>query len=506
MYMRMCMCIVCGALRFHQGGNWGMSTLAKPSVLLDLNGSLIPAAADGRMTLNNGKHIVAALLEVKASVSDEDLEAAEWAVPDLLATFSEGVYVDFVQYPSDDRPAQIAMQVLAHETEQNRFRPSSIADKVRIALKVHEQSPGGDWGLTVKKLGSILGASKMSTVYRWVSLARDLDAGVLNFIKCSWKTLNQSYVCDNKYLLGRGDGARYKLTSKYAIIALDILKENLDLEKAVNQKTFQSDFCLPLKHLETWERAQLRTFGRVASDFPAFARVVKSLQTDQGRLKIMQCLSSRLPFSGTGSNTPYGIEEARAVVQEMMKMKAGSDPERKEGGVSLSEGGGEASPQDGGVSLSGAGGGADADTNAIDVDDGDLLIEESVDKNPVLDRAKSLADQDLYHIAVHREQDEFVRDMDSRVLSHRRPIVVIEAPSSKITVFHSFLQVVKNMCRTAALFVPVGDRYDYLSAIHGALKMAFRKRPIFVVSFGPSEQTVGARPTLAIFMPREGVQ
>ena len=122
-----------------------MTTLAKPSVLLDLQGDTIPTAEDGRMTMNNGKHIVTALLEVKSAWLENYFKEQEWAVPDLVSTLYEGLYLDFVQYPSDDRPSQIAMQVMAHETEQNKFRPSSACDKVRIALKIHEASPGGEW-------------------------------------------------------------------------------------------------------------------------------------------------------------------------------------------------------------------------------------------------------------------------------------------------------------------------------------------------------------------------
>ena len=72
------------------------------------------------------------------------------------------------------------------------------------------------------------------------------------------------------YSLGRGEGARYKLTGKYAIVSLVVLKENLGLGKTVNPKLFQEEFCLPLKHLETWESGQLRTCYRMKTSQVSF--------------------------------------------------------------------------------------------------------------------------------------------------------------------------------------------------------------------------------------------
>ena len=102
--------------------------------------------------------------------------------------------------------SQVALQVYAHEQDQNKYQPSSISDKVSVTNRIHK-SKGNQWDKTVKALSDILGHGKVSTVYRWVTLARDLDPEVLSHIKAKRKLLNQSYVCDNKFLLGKGDSA-----------------------------------------------------------------------------------------------------------------------------------------------------------------------------------------------------------------------------------------------------------------------------------------------------------
>ena len=42
----------------------------------------------------------------------------------------------------------------------------------------------------------------------------------------------------------------------------------------------------------------MKVFGVAASGFPAFHRVVKGLQSEQGRHKVLQCLRARVPLAG----------------------------------------------------------------------------------------------------------------------------------------------------------------------------------------------------------------
>lgn len=211
------------------------------------------SADDSRMALNNGKHIVQALKEIRGAYIDLNvIEEEPWCVGDLGCTFRDGLHVDFVEYPDDDRDSQVAVQVFSHEQDQNKFQPSSISDKVAITRRFFNKTK--DWATTQKTLMSILVSSKTSTCYRWVCLARDLDDDVLAHIRQHRKHLQVSYVNDNKYLLGRGESARYKLSPAYAKTSLDRLFDALDSGKAVSSKDFMNDYCLVFKHLQTWEK------------------------------------------------------------------------------------------------------------------------------------------------------------------------------------------------------------------------------------------------------------
>ena len=52
-----------------------------------------------------------------------------------------------------------------------------MKNKVDLVVRVYLSAK--DWSLVTKQLLDVSGASKRSTVQRWVTLARDLDADVL---------------------------------------------------------------------------------------------------------------------------------------------------------------------------------------------------------------------------------------------------------------------------------------------------------------------------------------
>ena len=74
--------------------------------MLDLQGQTCPSVHDGRVIIDNGKQIIACLMKLRDELPVEEIAEAEWSVPELEAVFKEGLYVDFVQYPTDDRAAQ----------------------------------------------------------------------------------------------------------------------------------------------------------------------------------------------------------------------------------------------------------------------------------------------------------------------------------------------------------------------------------------------------------------
>ena len=388
--------------------------------------------------------------------------------------------------------------MFSHEQEQNRYRPSSIADKVNITNKMNKKAPGGDWGLTQKLLQGILGDAKRATCYRWVCLARDLHEEVLNYIKTTRKHLTVGFVADNKFLLGRGESARFKMTTEFACVALDRLFDALDSGKSVSAKQFMEEYCTPMKNLENWHASQVKRFGKIATEFPAYKRVLASLKTEGGRQKLVICATQRLPISGAEYRPHYGIEEARAVMVEMQKMKAGSDPSTHPSG------GGDA----GGVSPGEASGGVSPgeEKAAMDVDEeeADLLMDEKEEESvvdPVLQKAESLADLERHHISVHVDVGEFKNDVESCVMGSSKPLIVIEAPSSKAKIFNDFLKTAESLkLQQAGYLIPCGHRYDLLSTVMAALSQRFNKRGIFAVQLGSETQTTNTRSGFAVYM------
>lgn len=254
---------------------------------------VVVSGGDGLVVLNNGKHFIAALQDLQPMFEDakQKAEAAcppdggdasiqddiwpEWLVPDLRMAFTDGVLLDQVKYSSDDRLTHVAIQCLAHETEQNRYRVSTIGDKVALVKKAFESAK--DWGKAKKSILEVLGDNKASTVQRWIVLARDLDPEVTEWIGKVSPMLNQAYIVHNKYIIGKGDDYRHRMSAKYAVIAIQLLLDQLDSKLgSVSAPVFLAEFCAPLRSLEIWEKTQIRAFGIVASGFPAFHRVLKT--------------------------------------------------------------------------------------------------------------------------------------------------------------------------------------------------------------------------------------
>ena len=69
----------------------------------------------------------------------------------------------------------------------------------------------------------------MSAIQRWITLARDVDQEVLDWVDTNWCELPQSYIVGNKFLTGKGEDWRARLSKQYGVLALSILKEDLDL-------------------------------------------------------------------------------------------------------------------------------------------------------------------------------------------------------------------------------------------------------------------------------------
>ena len=231
-------------------GDFGKTSMTRPSLFVGQDGKPIVSSADGLYVIDNGKAWVAALKECEATYKKleaellaacpplEEASAAcpqvsdipedqwpEWALPVLRRTFQEGLLMDYMQFPTEDRFAHAAMQTLMHEADQNKYRIATVGDKVAMVRRAH----AGDWAVTKKQLLDVLGQQKMSAIQRWITLARDVDQEVLDWVDTNWCELPQSYIVGNKFLTGKGEDWRARLSKQYGVLALSILKEDLDL-------------------------------------------------------------------------------------------------------------------------------------------------------------------------------------------------------------------------------------------------------------------------------------
>ena len=484
-----------------RGGAWGQTTLVRPSVLQE-GEKKCTSKEDGRYVLNNGLHAVKALMNVAAEVETMD-ESPIWMNSELAEIFSGGgLLVDVVEYSTQDRTARYAMQALAHEQDQNRYRPATLKNKVDLVSRIYNASTK-DWSLVTKQLLDVLGVSQRSTVQRWVTLARDLDADVLTEIQAKRPTLPQSFVIGNKFLTGHGESRRFRLSAKYASVAIEWLIEVTEELQHVPSETFVNEFCLPAKTLELWEQSTIKRFGGVADSFKPFHRVVQSLQKN-GRARIIACIRQRMPLGGGGKTEPgtsVGIEECKAVLDELSKMKAGASPKATEGQPALAESqGSDAAAAEPSCAADGDGG-EYADLLTVDGDAGPA-------EDPLAKELQAEVSKQLVHVAIHSEKASFLLDCISRIVSDEKAIIYVETPSSKAKLACDFLKIASELptANTAAVFVPVGGRLALLCNVAASVKKWFPGRQIFTVTIGADHQSARSRTSFGIYVPVPSVQ
>jgi hypothetical protein len=136
---------------------------------------------------------------------------------------------------------------------------------------------------------------------------------------CEMPKLKQFFIFDNPYFTGMGNE---KLGREYAIQALQMVERDngFDDDSDWSSKKFTKEMCKPLRYIELWEKAMGRKYGHVASQSPAFHKVVQMLRTKSGLQKVLGTIPG--PLHGKGEQDK-GIEECFFLVQAMEKCKAG---------------------------------------------------------------------------------------------------------------------------------------------------------------------------------------
>ena len=89
---------------------------------------------------------------------------------------------------------------------------------------------GASWEKAKDELLKILGKGKgsVSTIERMLTMARDWDP-VVGTHCGKWRWLKQGYIVGNDFMVGKGLNKKLRLSSPWAIAALELLKDKITM-------------------------------------------------------------------------------------------------------------------------------------------------------------------------------------------------------------------------------------------------------------------------------------
>ena len=305
-----------------------------------------------------------------------------------------------------------------------------------------------------------LALGKRHMAYRCVLLAQTIPPNVLSLL--DEYQINASWIYDNKFFVGQGADANNKrLSDQGRLACIENLREDLLANKGVSGLSFQEQYCATMKAGEIWIAKQRRLYGGLC-DQPFFLRCVKFLQTNRARTQIFTCLRAGRKFDNDAADAP-GIEQCRAVVVELEKLKA--LPKEGHGLVAAGHGldaGGAASP----------GHGIDAAGHGLDAAGHNLVaaVLEEEEPDPTKEAAVKKTDMALARLQYYSSLDEMKRCLPAIVHPSHAVMVIVEAPTSKLRVALEMLEQAKGVVealttKEVCIVIPSGSRVDLLSAV-----------------------------------------
>ena len=128
--------------------------------------------SDGKQIVDDGLHTIMALQKLQEEwkkTMDLNPQGRAWD-PKLVTMFKEGVHVSIVDYEqtaADSVDLREAWQAARHDEENNKYRQTSVAQKIDIVLKAAKRH-GNDFVQAQSQLLKLYGQAKKSTVSRWV--------------------------------------------------------------------------------------------------------------------------------------------------------------------------------------------------------------------------------------------------------------------------------------------------------------------------------------------------
>lgn len=432
-------------------------------------------------------------------MSESEIEEAVWLTESLLAGLRDGFRYDVWQCESPyDRLSHITQQTFAHELDQNDLNMTSLGERAKI-FNLHYESEGQDWLKATSAMVAVLGPNKQSTVVRWRVIAKDFSPDILNHIRAH-RDIPQKYVVGNKFLVGKGADGRFKLSNTWGKVAFDWCIAHRVQGLSPSSDAFQEEYCHVAKHGETWERAQKKVFGVTATGFKAFERIVAKLKTEAGRKAILAWL--REPALRKQPN--FGLEDASAVVAEMKRMLAGTNPSEETAA-------GTAATEDG--SQEGAGQtapGAAADSKPLQENsdsDGDFMMStkgrDAEPDDPIAAKAMDLAEGEMLHVSMHSGEAHWATEIESNVFPTSKPIIYIECPTSRPTTFVAFLKLAPHFPKSYSLYIPLGCRFDLGPTLVSLVARHLGGRKAYVIMISTGSQSLRIKPSFALYSPMD---
>ena len=202
------------------------------------------------------------------------------------------------------------------------------------------------------------------------------------------------------------------------------MEEEASMSIKVTGNQFKQDFCLPMKRREIWIGIQKHTnFPELWPLTPACARLERTLGTNAGRTKILNCIKNGVGLSGDRKQPDVrGIEECHVVIEELLRIRAEKLNAAKEGDTTTTppvagggvSGAGSVVPGAGGV-VPGAGGAVPGEEA-----DGLSFFEGECD-DPVDQKANELSLKEMMHINTFNDVGKLLAEVGETVSREPQP-------------------------------------------------------------------------------------
>ena len=424
--------------------------------------------------VENGQSTVRALAELLAEYDQAAEDDDTWeGTGMLLKVFAEGMHATPLQYEDDSVLARKLWNAQLHLEDNNTFRPTTLFTMYECGVKALEHVQGGREVDGVIFLCGFLGKSSnhASVARRWILLGKMLkDRPDIVQILQAMPALPAYYILDNHYFLGSGVNAHYLLSEGYCARALQLLHDEMEVNKDVwkkalttNVKSFKEGTCKAYKITELWIKSMHRRYGKVAIESAALGRLEEHLLTRSGVAKILQCAESRTELHGTSEANP-GILECRALVNQFELCKAGGPPPPA---VSPAAGSADQCAQE-------AGG------QRLCMEFLEKCAGDSASLTPEEEAVLSKARGEMHAITHCETVLDVLRAIEA--FEGKNVTVILEAPTSKKLIFSQFVDAAHEIYTR----VKKSDGFRVVISYHDRLDLAHEVKGKFASKFGSS--------------------